>query len=97
MNANTFMSKDCDSPEIFMKKDVTVNEDQKRFVIPCGGGYTCFGFENARRDTAAIASKLKRDDLTPLESEFGTLAGYAKYLRACDAWSQSVGPLLWHG
>jgi hypothetical protein len=69
---------------------VSLNPDQKLYVIPCGGGYSCFGYDNAQRDAAHIASVLKRDDLVPAPEHYGTLAGYDLYRKACDAWASSV-------
>ncbi|MBK6616636.1 hypothetical protein [Ottowia sp.] len=37
-----------------MKGNITVNAEQKLYVIPGGGGYSCFGFDNARLHTMQI-------------------------------------------
>lgn len=78
------------SASISSKKVVSLNPDQKLYVIPCGDGYSCFGYDNAWRDTSHIATVLKRDDLMPAPEHYGTLAGYDLYLKACDAWASSV-------
>jgi len=53
-----------------MRSQVTVNPDQKLYVIPCGDGYTCFGFDNAQRHTlkilAAVVSQ-ERGNLKDLD------------------------------
>lgn len=41
-----------------MLSHVTVNPDQKLYVIPCGDGYTCFGFDNAQRHTLKILASV---------------------------------------
>jgi hypothetical protein len=69
---------------------ITLNPEQQLYVIDCGGGYSCFGYANAQRDTEYIATTLKRDDLAPRQDEFGTLPGYAKYQAACAAWANSI-------
>jgi hypothetical protein len=69
--------------------NIKLNPEQKLYVIPCGDGYSCFGFDNARDHAAQIATALKRPDLMPLEPEYGTLAGYDKYRKAVDAWAAS--------
>jgi len=69
--------------------EIKLNQEQQLYVIPCGDGYSCFGFSNAQRDTEFIAAQLQRHDLKPTSSEFGTLEGYAKYRAACQAWASS--------
>lgn len=69
-------------------KTISINSAQRLFVIPCGGGYSCLGFDVAFQRTAAIADELKRGDLAPVESEKETLAGYAAYERAIAAASE---------
>ncbi len=66
-------------------RSVTVNASQRLFVIPCGGGYTCLGFDVCQDWVAKIAAELKRPDLAPVESEVGTLAAYARYQAASEA------------
>lgn len=68
---------------------VKVNADQRVFVIDVGGGFSCFGFDNAQRDAAAIADRLNRPELAPTASELGTISGYEKYKAAVAAWCQS--------
>ena len=62
---------------------------QQRYVIDCGEGYTCLGFANARDHANQIASKLSRANLAFTDEDYATLAGYDKYLKAIQAWSQS--------
>lgn len=72
------------------KNSVTANAEQQVFVIPESGGYSCFGFENAKTGSEQIAATLKRDDLLPVPEEYGTIAAYKRYRRAVEAWSLSV-------
>jgi hypothetical protein len=58
--------------------EVTVNVGQSVFVIPCGDGYTCLGFDVVRRKTQVIADWLGRSDLAPKAAR-GTLESYAEY------------------
>lgn len=53
---------------------VTLNEEQKLYVIPFSGGYSCFGFENCWRDVVDLSQKLGH--AAPGESLKGTLACY---------------------
>ncbi len=64
---------------------VTVNTDQRLFVIPCGDGFSCLGFDVCHDWTGKIAAELNRADLAPVESERGTLAAYARYSEATEA------------
>ena len=68
---------------------VSINAAQQRYVIDCGEGYTCLGFANARDHANQIACRLGRPDLAFTEEDYGSLAGYEKYGRAVQAWSQS--------
>ncbi len=61
------------------KSGVTVNNEQRLFVIPCGDGYSCFGFDNCYKESKQLATRLNLSMLTPLEEEIGTLAQYEKY------------------
>lgn len=73
-----------------MSSQITLNTEQSLYVIPCGGGYSCFGFENAKRDTEQIALALDRKDLMPTPEVFGKLAGYSLYEKAVQAWGNSI-------
>ena len=68
---------------------VSINAAQLRYVIECGEGYTCLCFANARDHANQIASKLSRANLAFTDEDYATLAGYDKYLKAIQAWSQS--------
>ncbi len=67
------------------QKPVTLNADQRLFVIPEGDGYSCLGFDVCHEWTTKITVELNRADLAPVESERGTLAGYARYRQASEA------------
>ncbi|WP_404302427.1 hypothetical protein [Alicycliphilus denitrificans] len=69
--------------------NVTLNAEQRLYVIPCGDGYTCLGFDNARSHADQIAARLQRPDLAFATSDHGALVGYAKYQAAIAAWGRS--------
>ena len=69
--------------------NVTLNAEQRLYVIPCGDGYTCLGFDNARSHADQIAARLQRPDLAFASSDHGSLDGYAKYQAAIAAWGRS--------
>ena len=46
-------------------RDITLNPEQRLYVIATEGGVTCFGFDNARDHAWQIAQRLDRPDLMP--------------------------------
>ena len=42
---------------------VTINAEQELYVIPCGKGYTCLGFDVLLERYNAIAEWLRREGL----------------------------------
>lgn len=69
--------------------NVTLNSELRLYVIPCGDGYSCLGFDNARDHANQIASRLDQPLLGFSPGDHGSLAGYAKYCAATDAWGRS--------
>ncbi|WP_421884218.1 hypothetical protein [Methylibium sp.] len=70
-------------------ESVTLNHEQRLYVIAQGGGYSCMGFDNARRHADQIAQRLGQPDLSFTAEDCDTLAGYRKYQAATRAWGQS--------
>lgn len=60
---------------------VTVNHDQRLYVIPSGNGYSCHGFDVVER----LISHLIKEGLTPpqVAAEVGTAERYAQYHTLC--------------
>ena len=69
--------------------NVTLNAEQRLYVVRCGNGYSCLGFDNARGHADQIAARLERPELAFAPGDHGSLDGYAKYLAAIDAWAHS--------
>jgi hypothetical protein len=69
--------------------NVTLNHERRLYVIACESGSTCLGFDAARDHAAQIAERLGQTDLAFACDDEGTLAGYAKYRAAIDAWGRS--------
>jgi hypothetical protein len=69
--------------------EISLNQEQRLYVIPSDGGMSCFGFDNARDHTNQIAGLLKRPDLAFRPEDHGALSGYDRYGRAVDALSHS--------
>lgn len=64
-----------------MSKPVTINSDQKLYVIPCSAGFTCLGFEIAEKRRRAILAELGE----PVEPvELGTIGAYDAYAAAVE-------------
>lgn len=60
------------------QKEVTVNNDQRLYVIPCGNGYSCLGFDVCERRSKALAAEMG-EAMQPVE--VGTIAAYREYQR----------------
>lgn len=61
--------------------EVTINAEQRLFVIPEGGGYSCLGFDVAFKQLKQIVAHLGLS-LPVNEGEKGTLGQYALYRQA---------------
>jgi hypothetical protein len=62
--------------------DITINEQQKLYVIPSGNGYSCLGFEVAYNRAVAIGEWLYSEGIEtrkPNPAKIGTLEGYGEY------------------
>lgn len=70
--------------------NVTLNTEQRLYVIPCGDGYSCLGFDNARDHAHQIANRLQQPNLAFDDGDHGTLTGYRKYREAIDCWGRST-------
>ena len=69
--------------------NVTLNADQRLYVIACGDGHSCLGFDNAHDHADQIAGRLEEPALAFGDGDHGTLQGYAKYRAAIEAWGHS--------
>lgn len=80
---NTRWGKERPTPQ------VTLNSEQKLYVIATDYGCSCFGFDNARDHTNQMAQRLNRADLFFTPNDYAALTGYRKYEEAVSAWSHS--------
>ena len=64
--------------------NVTINAEQKLFVIHSSGGFSCFGFENCFRDSMALAERLGVKNLAPSPEQIGMLEQYENYIRLLE-------------
>ena len=62
-----------------MKNTVKINKEQKLYVIPCGSGYSCYGFEVLKNKLNRLAKEYNREDLTVKRA--GTIKAYNNYLK----------------
>ena len=68
-------------------EQVTLNEEQRLFVIPHEKGYTCLGFDVCEERSGKLAAWIqgKRSDYDlPPETTKGTLDAYARYQELLD-------------
>lgn len=62
-------------------ENITVNENQRLYVIPCGNGFSCLGFDVCRERVERLALDLRQ----PLTSAApGTLELYAEHERLTE-------------
>lgn len=63
-------------------RNVTTNDEQRLYVIPCESGFTCYGYDNAERGRRALSRELN----VPVNEsiEIGTLAHYDDYARLVE-------------
>ena len=57
----------------------SINHEQRLYVLPCGNGYTCLGFDVAQRWAAGVNAWLPEDKRQPLSAAPGTAEHYAQY------------------
>lgn len=62
----------------------SINKEMGLYVLACGSGFTCLGFDVVHKRTARAAEWLGRPDLAPTRIK-GTKAAFARYRRAYDA------------
>jgi hypothetical protein len=70
-------------------KSVTVNPEQKLFVIPCGDGFTCLGFDVLERRAIGLGRELVNLGWKcPMPAVYGTVERYAQYAAMVD-WARN--------
>ena len=69
-----------------MTKQITVNTEQELYVIPCGKGYSCLGFDVLETRYTRLASELVSLGLLecPMPALRGSLERYAQYQAILD-------------
>lgn len=68
------------------QKQVSINNEQRRYVIPCGDGYTCFGFDNCYSDALAMSQMMGVEP--PDALSIGTLDCYNAFLELSAAFAK---------
>lgn len=61
-----------------MKQKITSNKEQSLYVIPCGKGFSCLGFDICLNRANKLATEM---GLTPKNVKRGTIAVYNEYMR----------------
>jgi hypothetical protein len=88
-----------------MPSQITLNQSQQLYVIPCGDGYSCFSFKNTALHTIQMVFQLTAfernrtsNDPAPSafehplawqDSDYGQLTGYEKYQKVLALWAKS--------
>lgn len=64
-----------------MKNEVTINDEQQLFVIPCGDGWTCLGFDVLEQQAVRLGSELVNQFAysVRMPESRGTIARYQQY------------------
>jgi len=57
--------------------NVTINNEQRLFVINSGSGFSCYGFDNCFDEASQLAEKLGQP--APLESQKGAIEQYLQH------------------
>ena len=75
---------------------IKINADQRLFVIPCGEGFSCHGFDVVYRELEQIIEKMAAKNVIlkwafeyAQEAYIGTLEQYAVYQKAVQAMRES--------
>jgi hypothetical protein len=55
---------------------ITINKEQRLYVIPCGKGFTCLGFDVCKRKLFTLANEM---GYTPVSKRVGSLKMYNEY------------------
>lgn len=75
--------------------EITLNEQQRLYVINNGGGYSCLGFDNCFRDAVQLAELMNKvrkaggpQHLAPSPEMIGTMECYKRYRELLNAFAQ---------
>lgn len=76
-------------------RPVTLNPEQRLYVIPCSSGFSCYGFDNAFEEAAQLAALL--NDAAPDRAQWGTLALWERLaaLRSAYACRHDLNAQTW--
>lgn len=76
--------------EMTTTETVTLNNDQRLYVIPAGGGYSCLGFDVCEQRSKALANWISTNggNYVPPKQPDGTLDAYNRYTQLCGIASE---------
>jgi len=76
----------------------SINKEQKLYVTPCGGGFSCLGFDVCHNKTIKLAKELDREDLIPTRkgtkkayNNYETLVSLAREKNIATGWQSKAG------
>ena len=79
-----------------MTTQVTINAEQKLFVIPESRGYSCLGFDVCEKRTVALARELAALGIDiPQPAPHGTIERYEQYRALCRIASEQNAKTGW--
>lgn len=58
--------------------NVIINKEQRLYVIPCGNGYSCYGFDILKNKLNLLATEYNKENL--IVKRAGTKKAYKNYL-----------------
>jgi hypothetical protein len=77
--------------------EIKLNNEQRLYVIPCGGGYTCLGYDVCFDDATQVANAIGRQADAPTEAMRGTLDCYELHGRLWAEYSKHpVSKRTWY-
>ena len=75
-----------------MKNEVTINEEQRLYALPCDGGYTCLGFDVCLKRAQALAKEMRE----PMPKQaVGSMDLYHEYRRLVEEARQRNAKTGW--
>jgi len=60
---------------------VSVEKERQLYIIEDNSSYSCLGFNYVMEQTKKLAQELNSPSLLPIDSEYGTVEAYYKYLK----------------
>lgn len=84
-----------------MKTSISLNHEQRLFVISTGSGYSCLGFDVVYAQACELEKRLRARDvpvslLAPKQEDIGTLKQYEQYQKLFGLYSKADDITTWY-